>query len=277
MSKIKLYISTYNNENRINLTVGRLAETNNIDKVEINVINNHTNFKLKNSNLKINVIHNATRPDFSSGHLSRTWNQCLVNGFRSLKNPDCDILITAQDDTYFDVDWVNKVEELVTQYEFVQNGHGDHICVYTPVHVKKTGIWDERFCGISRQAADYFFRCLLYNKDNSSINDIGHKRINNPIFNNDLLKSQNYLVDSRSREIFGDEVYDNTTDNKDSISLNLLKEKYGQDPFPWDENLFKKIPNILKKIEKAKLSKNYMFYPYFEKDILNLNKKNFLL
>ena len=64
--------------------------------------------------------------------------------------------------------------------------------------------------------------------------------------------------------------------NKDD-EIKRLKEKYGEDPFPWDENLFKRIPNILKKIERAKLSKNYMFYPYFEKDILNLNKKNFLL
>lgn len=277
MSKIKLFISTYNNENRINLTVSRLQESNNIDKVDINIINNHSNFNLKNSDLKINIIHNSTRPDFSTGHLSRTWNQCIVNGFKSLNAPDCEILITAQDDTYFDVDWIKKVEELVTKYQFIQNGHGDHICIYTPEHVKKTGIWDERFCGISRQAADYFFRCLLYNKDHSSINDIGHKRIHNPIFKDDLKKSQNYLVDSRSREIFGDEVYNNSTDNNDSISLNLLKEKYGFDPFPWDENLIKKIPKIIKKIQKGKLSKNYIYYPYFEKDIENLNFKNYLL
>ena len=47
MSKIKLFISTYNNENRINLTVSRLQESNNIDKVDINIINNHSNFNLK--------------------------------------------------------------------------------------------------------------------------------------------------------------------------------------------------------------------------------------
>ena len=85
------------------------------------------------------------------------------------------------------------------------------------------------------------------------------------------------MVDSRSREIFGDEVYNNSTDNNDSISLNLLKEKYGFDPFPWDENLIKKIKNIIKKIQKGKLSKNYIYYPYFEKDIENLNFKNYLL
>ena len=66
MSKIKLFISTYNNENRINLTVSRLQESNNIDKVDINIINNHSNFNLKNSDLKINIIHNSTRPDFST-------------------------------------------------------------------------------------------------------------------------------------------------------------------------------------------------------------------
>ena len=38
-----------------------------------------------------------------------------------------------------------------------------------------------------------------------------------------------------------------------------------------------KIPNIIKKIQKGKLSKNYIYYPYFEKDIENLNFKNYLL
>ena len=268
--KIKLYITTYNNANRINTTITQLEKCKNLNHLEINIINNHSNFFINNSNLNINVIHNATRPDFSTGHLSRTWNQCIVNGFKSLVKPDCDLLVTAQDDTYFHKNWIERVIKLSEKFEFIQNGHGDHICVYRPEHIIKTGLWDERFCGISRQAADYFYRSLIYNKENISINDIGHQRVWNPIFENNLEKSQNYLVKSDSRKIFGDEVYDNMTDNNNDISLKLLIAKYGIDPFPWNDNLISNLPKHTK-IE------NYITYPYFEKDIKELKEKNYLI
>lgn len=268
--KIKLFITTYNNSNRINTTIKQLENCKSLDKLEINIINNHSSFLLNNTNLKINVINNNTRPDFSTGHLSRTWNQCIMLGFKSLTNPDCDLLVTAQDDTYFHENWIKRVIKLSKIFEFIQNGHGDHICVYKPEHIIKTGMWDERFCGISRQAADYFYRSLMYNKDNISINDVGHKRIWNPIFKNNYIKSQNYLVNSNSRKIFKDEVYDNTTDNNDQISLKLLVEKYGLDPYPWNESLFLNLP-------KRTQTKNYITYPYFEKDIVNLKEKNYLI
>jgi hypothetical protein len=46
--------------------------------------------------------------------------------------------------------------------------------VATSNAVKQVGLFDERFCNIGLQEADYFLRCLLYNKDRSSLNDIEH-------------------------------------------------------------------------------------------------------
>jgi len=270
--KLKLYISTYNNRNRISKTLANLAKCRNMNMVDVFVVNNHSNFSIDGGEYpEFERIDNNLRPDFSTGHLSRTWNQCIINGFKSLTNPDCDYVITAQDDSLFKHDWVSRLLEVHEEYEFVQNGHGDHVCSYSPEHIRKVGLWDERFCGISRQAADYFVRCLMYNKEKSTINDIGHSRVNNPIFKNEPIHiSQNYLVESNSRGVFGDAQYPNMTDNNDSISINLIFDKYGIDPFPWS-------PEKLNQLPEHTLCKNYILYPYFEKDIYNLKEKNYLL
>jgi len=268
--KIKLYIPTYNNAHRINTTIGQLAKCEGVDDLDVVVINNHSNFDLDTSLLPVTVLHNQVRPDFSTGHLSRTWNQCIINGFESLTSPACDILVTAQDDTYFHIEWIKRLIELHERFEFVQNGHGDHICSYTPEHVRKVGLWDERFCGISRQAADYFFRCLMYNHKKSSINDPWHQRIWNPIFPNDPQKSQNYLVDPNSRQIFGDATYPNDTDSNGDISLKLIEQKFGFNTYPWNRDNLSRVPKHTK-------IDNYILYPYFEKDVYDLKEKRYVL
>lgn len=268
---IKLYISTYNNEKRISQTLKSLLSSRDLDKVKVTVINNHSNFIFSKEFLRkksISILHNDLRPDFSSGHLSRTWNQCIVNGFKSLSNPDCDYVVTAQDDTIFDEQWVSKLIRLHEKYEFIQNGHGDHLCSYKPEHIKKVGLWDERFCGITRQAADYFVRCVMYNKEGSSINDPKHYRVLNPIFS-DPFESQNYLVESDSRKFFGDETYPNSTHNTDTISKELIQMKYGFDPFPWS-------PENLSKLPEHTLCENFIMYPYFECEVENLKEKKYI-
>ena len=50
--------------------------------------------------------------------------------------------------------------------------------------VKNIGLYDERFCNIGYQEADYFLRAVLLNRQHSSINDVYHKRIHNPCENN---------------------------------------------------------------------------------------------
>jgi len=268
--KIKLFFSTWNNENRINTTFNSLLNSNiDLTKLDIYVINNHSNFKIKNEYRNLfTLINNETRPDWSSGHLSRSWNQALLHGFKDLNNPDADIVITCQDDTIFKPNWLNNLIELHKKYEFIQNGHGDCFCSYTPEHVKKVGLWDERFCGISRQASDYFTRCLMYNREKTSINDPGHKRFYNPIFS-DLNQSTSHLVVNGIRGIFGDNTYPNNTNNTENIAKKLIEKKYGYVIHELSSNTISKLP-------KHTLIENYVYYPYFEKNIYQLKEKNYL-
>ena len=55
-----------------------------------------------------------------------------------------------------------------------------------------------------------------------------------------------------------------------SISLKLMFEKYGFDPYPWTKE-------TISRARSKTLSKNYITYPYFEKDIENLAEKNYLI
>lgn len=66
--------------------------------LEIYIINNHSN-----SEINKDYLDNITilRPDFSTGHLSRNWNQAIINVFQNLKNPDYNIVITNQNDIIF--------------------------------------------------------------------------------------------------------------------------------------------------------------------------------
>ena len=102
--KIKVFIVTYNSDLIFN-NVESLLSSNLVNyDYSINIVDNYG----QNQNLidfcldkKINLIQNKLRPSFSTGHLSRSWNQCIINGFKDLNNPDCDILVLCQDDNLF--------------------------------------------------------------------------------------------------------------------------------------------------------------------------------
>jgi len=275
--KIKVYIVTYRGHKRLQPTLTSLLDSDlnsRNRKFEINIINNHTDIRLPSRFFRhpeVSVINNLLRPDFSSGHLSRNWNQALVNGFESLTNPDCDIVVCSQDDSIFHPAWASRLEFLMEahEYDFVHGGHGDQFHAYRPEAVRKVGLWDERFCGISRQAADYFYRCLVYNCAGSSIQDTVHKRVLNPV-SADLDLSQNYLVSADVRAI--DEVWDNSLHGNDHIAQEVMLEKWGFDPYPWDDNLFAKAAKT-----KRTLCSNYITYPYFEKDVYGLKEKGYLV
>lgn len=269
--KIKVYLVTYQGHKRLPPTLTSLFDSDLMGReFEINIINNHSDIRVPErfaDKPEVNILHNTLRPDFSSGHLSRNWNQALVNGFKSLTNPDCDIVVCSQDDSIFHPQWVSRLESIMGRYTFVHNGHGDQFHAYKPEAVRHVGLWDERFCGISRQAADYFYRCLLYNKDHSTIQDTGHSRVLNPIHESDIEMSRNWLVDPDVRNI--DEVWDNSLHGNNEISYNLMLHKWGFDPFPWTEALFN--------TTKGPLCANYITYPYFEKDIYDLKDKGYIL
>lgn len=267
--RIKQFIVTYNNETEINNCLSSIFES--LDDVEVSIldifiINNHTNIKIDNPySDKVTILNNTLRPDFSTGHLSRSWNQALINGFQNLNNPDCDIVIMNQDDTKFKKNYINELLKLHKNFDFIQLGSGDQFMSYTPNAVKKIGIWDERFCNIGYQEADYFIRASLYLKEKSTINDYHHLRLLNQLNEeNDIIEKYYHGIDTPIH-----------TYHLDSMayhqhSLNIFRTKWNNiDPecIPFhiidQNNFYPMIPS-------------FILYPYFEKDIETLDVQKFI-
>lgn len=259
--KIKLYIVTYKNDHGLEVCLDSLSKTKIPSNVilETYVINNNTNFYINPAYKNVTVLHNVCRPDFATGHLARNWNQAIINGFKDLNNPDTDILVTCQVDTIFNADWLDFLIKHHLQYSLISASFGDGLVSYTVDAVKKIGLWDERFCTIQYQEADYFLRALIYNKEYSSINDFHHNRLLNPILpdKNDKLfiwRDNNNEEESIIARRYGD------------YNLSLLRSKYNHlSPYDWSPILLQSPPTIV--------LKPYITYPYFELDIPDWENK----
>lgn len=200
--RIKVFIVTYKANKLLKRCIESLLESDlkNFD-YQINVINNYDKVSFKGlEDERINIYNNMLRPDFSTGHLARNWNQAIINGFKDLKNPDADIVVCIQSDEAVRPNWIETLLFLHQERNFITAGHGDAFHSYTPEAIKKVGLWDERFCNIGYQEADYFLRHLLHNTDGCSINDYYHSRVHNPY--NDLKFRWNLILpESRDIEI----------------------------------------------------------------------------
>jgi hypothetical protein len=267
--KVKQYIVTYNNAFQINNCLKSIFNSlsdEELNMIEINIINNHSNLNIDSEfTNKVNILHNTLRPDFSTGHLSRSWNQAIINGFKNLKNPDCDILITNQDDTIFQPNYINKLVELHKQYDLIQFGGGDNYVSYTPNAIKRIGLWDERFCNIGFQEGDYFLRAVRYNADRVSINDGYHFRVNNPLDNTIIT-----VVKSGYHRL---EEYHMESHKYHYISRIVFNTKWGVDPVNTAESVNTWADSV-KKLNP--IIPSFMYYPYFEKDVETLNQQNYI-
>jgi len=152
--------------------------------------------------------------------------------------------------------------KLHDDYTLIQNGLGDSFISYLPEAVRQIGLWDERFI-FSYHVEDYLLRAVLYNRKNSCINDKGHNRILNPVFDDKINKSANYLVNADPREI--DEAWEQSSYSY-HIGQKLLELKYSGLKFDEIKNESSFVPKI----------NNHVYYPYFEKDIHDLEGKNYL-
>ncbi len=263
--KIKVYFVTYDNDLELNKTL-RTFEDSGIKKYdyEITVINNFTVARpLIETSLAVKVVENSTRPTFSTGHLSRNWNECLIDGFVDVNNPDADIVILCQNDVEFNKDIIDTLIECHEKYSFIQSGNGDSFHSYTVDAIKSVGLWDERFCNIGWQDCDYFLRQYLYNKDCSSINDYPHGRTNNLLdyefVNYQKLsgfhrKDINHLSSMKYHEV--------------SMTAFIKKWGYGIPGMNWGE-LDITADYVLK-------SPQWIMYPFFESKIPNLKNKNYI-
>jgi len=264
--KIKFYIITYNNNPILNDWILKSLNESDYDRknVQVFVINNHTNIEI-NDEYKSFVIalNNDLRPDFSTGHLSRNHNQAIINGFQNLKTPDCDVVVSCQNDTILHKNWYQVLMEVMNQYTYVCVGKGDQFQAFKPESIRNIGLYDERFCNIGYQEADFFLRSYLYNRDHSSINDYHHHRVHNPIDNQIILDT----VNGGMRE----EISHLKSYAYHPLSLNIFRAKWGDiHTEQWDTD------KRYAAITECKL-KNHIYYPYFELDVIDLLGKNYII
>ena len=272
--KIKLFAVTYNNNRILNdfflkslfnsdLTAGHL---------EVYIIDNHSNIYIRREyKSKVITIANNLRPDFSTGHLARSWNQCIINGFENLVNPKCDVVVACQADTILDFKWLSDTIDCIkTNVKYCTAGAGDQFQIFTPEAIKNIGLYDERFCNIGFQEADYFLRALKFFPNNISINDYHHNRVFNPL----KYKFVNSELDGRIL-LCGHDRQDNGTmislEHHD-LSNTIFQYKWGQkvDTTNWQASFTNDL---------SLKGDNFIYYPYFEKDIPfeKLKQQNFII
>lgn len=297
MKFIKVYIVTYKRSDILNDTLDKLFKSDfiNYENTEVNIINNHTEFYLEERfKNKVRIIHNETRPDWSNGNLAENWNQALLHGFKNLNKPDAKYVVTFQNDTSVHPKWCSNLIEMHKNFNFIVGKYGDNLVSYTPEAVKKIGMWDENFFGVQYKEADYWLRALIFNKDKTCINDTLHGiELNNEnALELDTTIDRNFIEESGFR---GENTLKRKADNKEHQLIWSTRggdyKKYAWLYFykkwegtwksnptksGWVKNWPKELKDNPPDIKKSKI-KNVIKYFYFEKDIPNLDKKNYLL
>jgi hypothetical protein len=260
--RIKVYIVTYNNDEILKKCLALLYRSDLIAyKFSIHIINNYKTLKGFEQYKEVSnfeILDNVTRPDFSNGHLSRNWNQALINGFVDLNKPDCDLVVCMQNDTFVKQTCFTKLVEYHKKYDFIQLGVGDQFMSFTPNAIKHIGLFDERFCSIQYQEADYFMAAYTLHRDKISINDkVAHDREWNKIGEvYDTMIEKDYSLNTKHH-----------THRWSEMHRRIFLKKWNCDPQNWSKYLFTHTPKI--NIER------YFTYPYFEKNILTLKEQNY--
>jgi hypothetical protein len=262
--KIKHYIVTYKNPIWERCAESILACPVSADCVrEIFVLNNHTNFVLPDHlRFRVFPIHNQGRPDFSTGHLARSWNQGLIHGFRSLKAPDADIVVLSQNDAEFHPDYLPKLLDLHQSFDIVTHGEGDNCVTYTATGVRRVGLWDERFCGIGHQEGDYFLRVVKYLKERASVTDRQHGRFHQPV-----QAITRALPTGHARR----EPSHLAATPYHALSEQMFFYKWGNMTGPMFWNQQDNDPN-----HAEQKMNNFVFYPYFEHDVETLVEQHYI-
>ena len=262
--RASIWIVTYKNQEDLNANLDSLFQYWQPDlmDIEVNIINNHTQFSLHNTQWdKVRVWHNRLRSDNSLGHLSRNWNQALIHGFGSLDSPRVDYVINSQDDVLWQPGWCEQMLEATRTYSLVTQGVGDALVVYKIDAVRAIGLWDERFCPSFYHDGDYFLRALIYNREFSSINDPAHGRMLNPIpYTFAAVPAANApRVDAK-----------NLSYGKASIPFAVWRSKWPCAPIRWSQELIDNPPTNTQCF-------NYVQYPHFETNLADLAARNYLV
>lgn len=248
MVKVRIFVVTYKNNPILNDWALKFLTESDIScaETEIFVIGNHSEDQIDEKYQdRVTFIPNHLRPDFSTGHLARNWNQALMLGFGQLFAPQADIVVCMQNDTKVKDNWLSTLLEYHQTYDFYTCGQGDQFHSYTSTGVRALGLWDERFCNIQCQEFDYFYRALRAIPDKVSINDEIHKDRHHPlpsIIHSTLTGYQRYEGDHvRSTRYY-------------LIASNMFLKKWGN--HGWN------IHNIPR--DGPCYAPQHMLYPYFE-------------
>ncbi|MBU1067388.1 glycosyltransferase family 2 protein [Patescibacteria group bacterium] len=270
---IRLFIVTYNNPKALSENLHSLSNSDISQEDEIYIINNFGEIKErpKYSGLgALYILNNVCRPDFSHGFLSRSWNQSIILGFENLSNPACDIVCCVQDDTIFRPNWRQNLLKAHSKYSFIQVGTGDQFMSFTPDAIKKIGLFDERFSVLAFQEADYFTRAIIYNADQSSINDFPrHRRMHN----HEEHFPTSFIVYPNTR-ISDAHEYRIVAMNSQNVQLckSMWRHKWGSLPHEkWQQC------NIWQLLPEHPICSSYIYYLFFEKHIENLEEKGYII
>lgn len=262
--RIKIYIVSYKNVDLLQRCIRSLLDDIDTD-TSITVMNNYVPNHVPKIDLpaeilsQVTVIHNSARPAFSTGHLARSWNECIMDAIVDIDNPQCDILILAQEDTLFAPHAVKAIKKHAEKYDYLTFGAGDEVQVMTPTSIKRIGLYDERFCNIGYQEADYFRRAMLLHRDRISLNDFHHDRVINPLDQNVLLSVPNGNT-RRDPEYF-------RSCHHHCITERFYFQKWGDILWSgWSRTAPSTASNP---------PKQYILYPYFERALPDQQQKYF--
>jgi hypothetical protein len=262
--KIKQYIVTYDNNERLNQCITSMGKFSH----EVFIIDNYGNAHVNNLEAypNINILRNTLRPTFSTGHLAKDWNAALVLGFKNLTSPDADIVILNQNDAMFQPNYINELINLHNRFDFIQLGSGDEVMSFTPNAVKQIGLFDERFCNIGFQEADYCLPARILLSERSTINDVEHDRVLNPI--DSVFNIIQHVICGHYRQD------DSTMESAKyhTTSAVVFFQKWHN--LPLDRN-WSKFPEEFS-FNKLVPVHSYISYPYFEKNIETLNRQRFV-
>lgn len=270
--KVKIFILTWKDAAALDKNLRSLFEGFNhitaefIDQIgldiHVNIINNHTEFHIDDSfKNHVNIIHNRGQPDFATAMIARMWNLAIIHGFKNLNEPDCDVVLTAQDDAIWENDWIHRLLNIRYNFDFYAGDAGDLVCMHTVNSVKKIGLWDERFhYGFGE--GDYFLRAIKYLPERSSINDYAHGRVWNSSLH--LAKrpepdDSRYAEQSRAHRFRGL-----------SWENFLYKWKSHTLEANWPED-------IQNRVLTTDTVPSTILYPYFELDVENLKEKGYIV
>jgi len=282
--KIVISIVTYKNESHLNKNLETLFQSDVMSyNPHIEIINNHSNFKLREEfKDKVSVIHNTVRPDWSTGHIARDYNSAYVRHFKSLVTPAVDWVITSHDDVVWKPNWAYNLFDVVVKqngFNLVTSGNGDSVVALQAEALRNTGLYDERFACIGWYEGDMWNRCVMWNRERSSINDHGHGRVHNPSDNGKIGWAQHqpaYGV-GRLDSIFITQPYSNE-DQATAISERDWTSQWAHAVWDakWGSVRNTHWPTFYSNPPTRPVGDSYVFYPYFEKDVYDLEKKGYI-